>query len=265
MADLKKLAEPFDPAYIEWFVGSTTRDKTRGLAIPYITKSAVQRRLDEVCGVDGWKNKYRTISGEKVVDTNGALVGRDTSHMCKIIIWSEKRQEWIDKEDGADETDIEAFKGGLSSAMKRAGAQWGIGRYLNELENPWVEIEQRGNSHVIKPGQKLILPDWAMPGGSGTPGPNESRTVIVQIIDSPNYNAPSTGNQQQGFQRPAQQGNRPLSEKQVNRALAKAATAGQDIDSVKLWIEKQYGVDDISRLNRQQYDALCDALDKAAN
>ena len=38
--------------------------------------------------------------------------------------------EWIGKSDGADDSNIEAAKGGLSAALKRAAVQWGIARYL---------------------------------------------------------------------------------------------------------------------------------------
>ena len=61
MKNLQELSRPFEPNDIEWFVGVTTRDKTKGLAIPFITNRAVQDRLDEVCGPDGWKNEYDKI------------------------------------------------------------------------------------------------------------------------------------------------------------------------------------------------------------
>lgn len=37
--------------------------------------------------------------------------------------------EWITKWDAAENTQVEAVKGGRSGAMKRAAVQWGIGRY----------------------------------------------------------------------------------------------------------------------------------------
>ena len=273
---LRRLATPFDPSDIEWYVGVTTQDKTRGLAIPFVTNRAVQDRLDDVCGIDGWKNEYKLYRNTDIIDKDGTITGNKSSNLCGISVWSDKRGEWITKWDGAEDTDIEALKGGLSSAMKRAAVQWGIGRYLYKLNSPWVEIEKKGRNHVIKDTQTLILPSWALPGGRGYPLADESRDVKVQVVGQV-YGAPSTDYQQQnqnaapaGYQAPqghkaAPQGNtRPLSEKQINRALAKAAAANQDLDSVTLWIEKHYGVSEIAQLNRQQYDALCDALDKVA-
>ena len=144
----KKLAEPFAPDAIEWRIGSTNQDKTRGLALAYVTNRAIQDRLDDVCGIDGWKNCFRRW-GEK-----GAI--------CGISIRLESG-EWLTKWDGAGDTDIESVKGGLSDSMKRAAVQWGIGRYLYQLESQWVELKQQGRSYI--PAKIPTLPSWALPEG----------------------------------------------------------------------------------------------------
>lgn len=276
MGDLKKLAAPFAPEDVEWFIGVTNKEKDKGLAIPFITNRAVQERLDDVCGVDGWKNEYKTLGEREIYDYNNQLTGKKTSQLCGISIWSEIRQEWITKWDGAEESDIEAIKGSLSSAMKRAAVQFGIGRYLYYLDSPWVEIEQRGRSYVIKANQKIVLPGWALPGGTGKPGANDPKRPTVEVFG---YNAPQrpqepqqrpqtqpTGENTQQGAGPAQTGNRQagkLTQKQVNRALAKAQAANQTYDDVLLWIEKKYGVRSIDDLERHQYDELCAALDRS--
>ena len=161
MGDLRKLGEPFAPEDVEWFIGVTNKEKTQGLAIPFITNRAVQERLDDVCGPDGWQNAYTALGERELLDNNNQSIGKKSSQLCGISIWSEERREWITKWDGAEESDIEAIKGSLSSAMKRAGVQWGIGRYLYYLESPWVDIEPMGRSYRIKPNQLIILPGWA--------------------------------------------------------------------------------------------------------
>lgn len=279
MGNLKELSAPFPPEDVEWFIGATTKDKTRGLAIPFITNRAVMDRLDSVCGITGWRNEYKNLGDRDIIGADGQLMARKSSQLCGISIWSSDRKEWITKWDGAEESDIEAIKGSLSSAMKRAAVQFGIGRYLYKLDSPWVEIEKRGNSYVIKANQKIIMPPWAMPGGSGTPGPNDNRTPTVQIIGL-DYGAPQPTppqyNQAPPAQRPPQQGQNgqgqppgqqtgrvtTLSDKQVIRALKKGEAAGQSEEDIKFWIHKKYGVDDMKKLNRQQYDELCAALDR---
>jgi hypothetical protein len=48
----------------------------------------------------------------------------------------------VTKWDVAEPTNVEAAKGGWSGAMKRAGAQWGIGRYLYHLDEVFAEVTE---------------------------------------------------------------------------------------------------------------------------
>jgi hypothetical protein len=133
---ITKLREPFSFAEVEAKVQVLTNDKTKGMAVFYVDSRAIQRRLDEVIGPFDWKNQYTQWQG--------------TSQLCGIAIFNAERNEWVGKFDGAENTDIEAIKGGLSDAFKRAACVWGIGRYLYQIDGVWVEVEKRGNSTVIK-------------------------------------------------------------------------------------------------------------------
>ncbi len=144
---MSKLQAPFHPDEIEWRVGVTSSDKGKGLALAYVTNRAIQNRLDEVFGIYGWKNEFREWKKD------GQLCGISVKH----------EGEWITKYDGADDSNMEATKGGLSDAMKRAAYQWGIGRYLYELPDVWVPLKQSGRSYVIAETPKL--PAWALPDG----------------------------------------------------------------------------------------------------
>jgi hypothetical protein len=128
-----KLAAPFSPDAISWRVGSTNQDKTKGIALAYLDARDVMERLDAVCGPAGWQNSY-SHTGSKTV--------------CDISIKCDG--EWIAKSDGAGDSDIEAEKGALSDAFKRAAVRWGVGRYLYGLSSPWVELEPAGRSQKIK-------------------------------------------------------------------------------------------------------------------
>ena len=61
------------------------------------------------------------------------------------------------KADGAGDTAVEADKGALSDAFKRAAVRWGVGRYLYGMPSPWVGIEKQGSRMVIKPSELLNL------------------------------------------------------------------------------------------------------------
>ena len=139
---INKLRKPFHPDKVDWRVGSTNKDKTKGMALAYIDSRTVMERLDEACGIEGWQCTY-------------PHAGQKTSCRIGIHFVSENpngtiRDEWIWKEDGAGDTDFEGEKGAFSDAFKRAAVKWGIGRYLYDLKAPWVAIEQRGRSYMIK-------------------------------------------------------------------------------------------------------------------
>ncbi len=156
--DIKsKLQAPFPEKEIEWRVGSTTADKTKGMALAYVTNRAIQTRLDEVFGVFGWQNEFKPWAGN--------------SQLCGISVKSESG-EWITKWDGAENTDFEATKGGLSDSMKRAAYQWGIGRYLYNLDAVWVPIKQVGKSYVVETAPKL--PAWALPESERGKAPKDT-------------------------------------------------------------------------------------------
>ena len=120
----ERLSEPFDPKDIEFRVGSTNRDKTKALALAYVTSRAIMDRLDEVVGPTEWHNEVK-IHEQGVVATLTIRVGG----------------EWVMRQDGAQYTNIESFKGGISDALKRVAVLFGMGRYLYRLPAMWVPIK----------------------------------------------------------------------------------------------------------------------------
>jgi hypothetical protein len=175
--DLKRLAEPFPAKDIEWRVGQCgkTRDgRAWAKVLAYITNRAIMQRLDDVCGPGCWRNEFKEWT-----------VGGQAGVLCGISILCDENPhgppDWVTKWDGAENTDIEAIKGGLSGAMKRAAVQWGIGRYLYDLEEGWAVIcEKDKEAHHAKTKDGLEfwwkpppLPTWALPK-LHTPPPDDS-------------------------------------------------------------------------------------------
>jgi hypothetical protein len=116
---LKELGALFPESDIEWRVGQSGiyQGNIWVKCLAYITNRAIMDRLDAVCGIENWKNEFKEWHG--------------TSQLCGISI--RIGEEWVTKWDGADNTNIEGTKGGLSDSMKRAAVQYGIGRYLYKL------------------------------------------------------------------------------------------------------------------------------------
>ena len=133
---LKKLKKPFSYEEIDWKVQATNKEKTQGMAVPYLNSRAIQNRLDEVVGAMNWTNEF--------------MLWQEKAQICGIGLYDQERGAWLMKYDGAENTDIEPVKGGLSDSFKRAAVLWGIGRYLYDMESIWVAIEPSGKSSRIK-------------------------------------------------------------------------------------------------------------------
>jgi hypothetical protein len=166
--DLSLLKKPFPADEIEWRIGRSgvKSDGTPwAMVLAYVTSRAIMDRLDEACGTENWCNEFKAAPEGGV--------------MCGISI--RIGQEWVTKWDGAENTDVEAVKGGLSGAMKRAGVQWGIGRYLYGLEEGFAKIHEGGKNRAkakAKDGRDIAfkwdppaLPAWAVPVRTSTPPP----------------------------------------------------------------------------------------------
>lgn len=132
MIDFAALKAHFPADKVSWRVGMVSKDKTKASALAYIDARDVMERLDGVCGPEHWQCKYTHANGKTVCDIGILVSVNDDS----------ASHQWVWKADGAGDSDIEAEKGALSDAFKRAAVRWGIGRYLYDLPMPWVEIDE---------------------------------------------------------------------------------------------------------------------------
>ncbi len=179
---MKSLQAPFPAEDIEWRVAQADKDRNGNIyamVLAYVSARAIQNRLDEVVGPDAWKVSYSPFGG---------VTGIAGGVMCQLSV--RIGSEWVTKEDGAEQTDFEPFKGGISSALKRAGSAWGIGRYLYMLESGYADISptrkegyrwgktKGGDSFYWAPPQ---LPDWALPAKE-KPAPSVTINGVKSVI-----------------------------------------------------------------------------------
>jgi len=152
------LSAPFPRKDVEFRIGRISPKNRKASVLAYITARAIMERLDAVFGIDGWKDEYEVLaSGVK----------------CRLSV--KAGNEWVTKEDVAPFTNIEALKGAFSDSLKRAGVKFGIGRYLYDLPEYWVQItEERprdcqlpvhyhGSDGLSGYWEEPQLPDWALP------------------------------------------------------------------------------------------------------
>jgi hypothetical protein len=221
--DLERLKEPFKESEVEFRLSqSGERDgMVWALSLAYITSRAIMDRLDSVCGPANWKVAYEFIGATGVV--------------CNLSIFV--NGEWITKQDGAEMTHIESFKGGISSALKRAGSAWGMGRYLYSLEATFVQECHKNTPGALygktKNGREFYwappkLPAWALPKAEkqeAKPPQNTSPTNSIQNSES----------------QPIVTTKRVLSENQIKRLYAISNSVGLNRVTIDATIKNKYG------------------------
>ena len=215
-----KLTDEFLESELEWKPQNTGSGANGvwAMVLCYVSARAIQNRLDAVFGVLGWRDTYR-------FEKNGVI--------CELSVYDNEKKEWITKENGSPETDIESFKGGISSAFKRvASSGFGIGRYLYDLDTTFAEVStakvQGWNQAKTKEGIKFW---WK------TPSINSVRTNTAQNTQpntqSPPTYTPNTPNSPQNSPSPTKRyAPKPASDKQ-KRLLTKNDVSFEDDLDVK--------------------------------
>lgn len=166
MSDIfKALAAEFPHEAISWRAQSVTKDGTKAMALAYIDARDVMRRLDDVCGPANWQCRYPHA---------------DSKTICEIGIKS--GDEWVWKANGAGDTDIEAEKGAISDAFKRAAVLWGIGRYLYDMAAPWVPCES-SDWNGKKQWKRWTEDPWKyVKGATPQPSKADGRKVYADLV-----------------------------------------------------------------------------------
>lgn len=172
---LEQLSAPFPPAKISWRVGAMTKDKTKAMALAYIDARDVMERLDDAVGPANWQSEYS--------HTHPAV--------CRIGIKIDG--EWVWKSNGAGDTDVEAEKGALSDAFKRAAVLWGIGRYLYDVKSPWVAVDKYKKIETSEMG-KL---NNCLPRPSGKQQPAQKQIDAPKKDESTPFDQPVQRNELQ--------------------------------------------------------------------
>lgn len=169
-AILDALSAPFAWEEVEWRAQTVTKEGDKALALAYIDARSVIRRLNETVGIERWRKSYSfSPDGKKTI--------------CRLELLLEIGEElvWVGKEDGAGDTDIEAEKGALSDAFKRAAVMWGIGLYLYEMPPLWMPCrsydsggKKRWSSWTVDPTvyAKNAIKGQANPDAKPTPKSN---------------------------------------------------------------------------------------------
>lgn len=132
------LARLRDPIPFQWMVNSFVKGQKKAICVPFLEGNDVTSVLDTVVGTERWSSEYKELKG---------------TIYCRIGI--KVNGEWVYKEAAGSVKPggIEKDKALETSALKRAGKRWGIGIFLDNFPNIWVdtnEVKNENNSpHVV--------------------------------------------------------------------------------------------------------------------
>jgi hypothetical protein len=157
-AILAQLAEPFAISEIKWRVTHTSRDGKRGAVKPYADPRAYQDRLNKVLTAAGWTKTYDVCALTNITRTKGRdreVISGKVLATCVVTITgigdhSGSGEGWADEEFAMTGADAQAFK--------RACSSFGLGRYLYDIEEQWVNLDEHK-----RPMSVPSLPAWALP------------------------------------------------------------------------------------------------------
>ena len=156
---------PFRAAEIAWRVlGDGERAEGEARIIPYAYRSAYMRRLDTLFGPGGWTQSFSmttvsNIQRSKKVNkayamiTTGKILVTSTITIEGFGTRSSTGEGWADDENGTTRAQAQAFR--------RACAEFGLGRYLRELEGWSCKVPVNGKGYFKRP-HFSVLPDCAI-------------------------------------------------------------------------------------------------------
>ncbi len=111
-------------------------------ALGYIDRADVMNRLDQVLGLNGWRDEYSVLDLEKKIVE------------CRLGLRIDG--EWVYRADvggpgevsGSEERN--AWKASYSDALKRAATHWGVGRFLYDLPKLWLpcKAQRQGEKKI---------------------------------------------------------------------------------------------------------------------
>jgi len=141
--NLKDLQRPLPIESIDFRVQSINKGGYATI-LAYKDARVDINRLNEVCGVLGWKREHT----------------RDNRN-CIVSIWDDVNKQWVSKEDTGTESNAEAQKGLASDSFKRACFNFGIGIELYDY--PIIQVKLNADEFdktTNKPTWNFKLRDW---------------------------------------------------------------------------------------------------------
>lgn len=146
-----ELGRPFDAEHIK--AKPQAVKGNRALVVFYLDARAVQERLDEALGIEGWTAHYVDLPNGSVRCELAVFLGGQWITKCDVGSPSEQP-------DAGDRT-----KAAYSDALKRAAVHFGVGRHLYRMPTIW---------HDYDPAKKAWGSPVPIPGAAKATGTKDA-------------------------------------------------------------------------------------------
>ena len=155
---------PFRSVDLSWRVLSKNTTSRQARVIPYARRQAYMKRLDFLFGPSGWSQTFgvstvsniqreKYIGNKSTLITTGKVLVTSTISINSMGTKSSTGEGWADDENGSTRAEAQAFR--------RACAEFGMGRYLRDLDKWVCMVPLDAKGFPIYP-HFSALPDWAI-------------------------------------------------------------------------------------------------------
>jgi len=171
------------PIPYSWRVQSRTKDRSKAMCTAYIDARDVMNVLDQHCEY-GWESQFREVAGFIFA---GIGIHDDKGN----TYWRWDAGQRVE-DNAQDQMYDQAAKSAASDAFKRAAVQWGVGRFLYDLDVVSLPCDQFGNvvddkgqrvwdltKHINSRGTKKA-PEPAQPAAQPTAQPESTEPPLLQ-------------------------------------------------------------------------------------
>ena len=150
------LRQPFNPADVDFRPQGKPSNGGNVQVVAYVDARTVMARLDEACGPGGWSFTY-----EPIVVANGQVqIAKGRLEIHGVV-----------REDVGEASNFDPSKGCVSDTLKRVAVQFGVGRYLYDIERTWVKAQgdRLSDETIAHLRAKLPRPDGVAPARPASP------------------------------------------------------------------------------------------------
>jgi hypothetical protein len=154
----KKLREPFEMRFISYKINNYSGDKKKAMITFYLDARAVQHRLNQVLGVEGWSFTFSELDKDNGV--HGKLTvytfakDADKAGNKDDCVIHEVTREDVGYASSSDKS--EWYKDAVSDALKRCAVHFGVGHFLYALPNLWIDLKEPGQKYLDNDQEKYI-------------------------------------------------------------------------------------------------------------